>query len=125
MSGLPTELRQYLTRDIVELLDAQWNEMQQRRHVIASMATAFTSLRMELDRADINTPERPTFPDLSDSSSVASRDEPSASNDDEYGVFCDNILSVPLCPLLTRRAYEKNSLLVAQPPPDMESGRTR
>ena len=109
MSGLPTELRQYLTKDIAELLDAQWNEMQQRRHVIASMATAITSLRLELDRADINTPERPTFSDLSDSSSIASRDEPFASDDDEYRVFRDNIMPVPLCPLPTRQAYDKTA----------------
>ena len=109
MSRLPTELRQHLTGDIAELLDAQWNEMQQRRHVIASMATAITSLRLELDRADINTPERPTFSDLSDSSSIASRDEPFASDDDEYRVFRDNIMPVPLCPLPTRQAYDKTA----------------
>ena len=81
--------------------------MQQQRHVIASMATAITSLRLELDGADINTPQRPTFSDLSDSSSVASRDEPFAPDDDEYRVFRDNIMCVPLCPLPTRHAYDK------------------
>ena len=38
--------------------------MQQRQHIIASMATTITCLRLELDLAKIATPERPVFSDL-------------------------------------------------------------
>ena len=115
MQALPEAIRVYLPDAVATILDAQSAEMQTRQHVIDNMRGMIISMCHDLNDADISTPQRPVFSDVSSTSSDSVQSNCTVESGPAFAAFAE-VASPPVCPLPSREGYDKGYFPWQAPP---------
>ena len=115
MQALPEPIRVYLPDAVATLLDAQCAEMRTRQHVIDNMRDMIISMRHDLNDADISTPQRPVFSDVSSTCSDSVQSNCTVESGPDFTAF-EEVASPPVCPLPSREGYNKGYFPWQAPP---------
>ena len=106
MQALPEANRVYLPDAVATFLDAQWAKVQTRQHAIDNMRDMIFSMRHDLNDADISTPQRPVFSDVSSTCSDSVQSNCTVKSGPDFTAF-EGVAGPPVCPLPSREGYKK------------------
>ena len=108
-------IRVYVPDAVATILDAQWAEMQTRQHVINNIRDMIIPMRHDLNDADISTPQRPVFSDVSSTCSDSVQSNSTVESGPDFTAF-EEVASPPVCPLPSREGYNKGYFPWQAPP---------
>ena len=106
MQALLEAIRVYLRDAEATLFDAQWAEMRTRQHVIDNMRDLIFSMRHDLTDADISSPQRAVFSDMSSTCSDSVQSNCSVESGPNFTAF-EGIASKPVCRLPGLKGYNR------------------
>ena len=115
MQALLEAIRVYLPDAVATVLDAQWAEMQTRLHVINNMRDMIISMHHDLNDADISTPQRPVFSDVSSTCSDSVQSNCIVESGPDFTAL-EEVASPPVRPLPSREGYNKGYFPWQAPP---------